>query len=129
MKKNKTDAKLIKALQEAPWSTQLRAAVNLAKIGRFDIINAVKSSDLLERLSSDPEYQRVMARYRDAEKRVSREGGNWSGSDEAKKLWENNKSIRDEFENDLESYLAYCRGMDSGRVKASRVKIEEMVIY
>ena len=119
MQEDKTDAELIKAVEEADQSTQEQVAINLAKIDRFDIISAVNVPGLLEKLQGNPEWQKVIAGQQGNDMKAFKDG-DWAGSSEAKNLWDNNKSIQEEFENNFESYLAYCKAMDLGYVKVNK---------
>lgn len=109
---DKTKLELIKELREALPDTQLRIAVNLIKGGDFTIIHEAKIPGLIERMRRDPECQKIVAGFKDDKESVK-----WAGSNEAKKLWNNDESIREEFKQDFESYLAYCKAIDSGRIR------------
>jgi hypothetical protein len=105
---NKTDQELISALQSFSGVTQILAAINLAKIDRFDIINAAKIPGLDEKLQASVKFREIMTKKTDLEK--------WSGEAGARVVWEDNMALREEYNNDYESYLAYCKAVNIGLI-------------
>ncbi len=115
METNTTDAKLVDELRTASYDDQLWVANYLVKTDRWDIINAARIPGLLERLKNNSESQEFIASKNE---NASTENG--PGANELKKQWDNDASLRAEFDNDLESYLAYSMAVDSGCVKLSK---------